>query len=326
MKRLSLITNYFSSRVKFRSNILLLATMSMSASSSPVNENAKSRAKSLAPPTIANVDSHERTWKRFQELGIDTGLALEEMPRRMQAYAASHSLRPTPQQLELQEATEKMDYAVMAGAPDEANLLCLLLELLDAKLVVEVGVFRGLTTLAMAQCLQQLATKKGDNSVSSVHRRVLGLDVSEDYAQVGQAIWEKAGVRNRIDFRVGDAKQTLSFLLEELGENTVDLCFIDADKSSYDDYYEKSVQLTRPGGLIVVDNTLWGGSVCIEDAALQEGLDKALHQDPPAPDLVHRMRDIIAIKAINAKIASDSRIERTSFLTIADGVTICRKK
>eukprot|EP00977_Amphora_coffeiformis_P012629 scaffold3181_cov167-Amphora_coffeaeformis.AAC.18 len=229
MKRLSLITTYLASRIKFRSNILLLATMSMSTSSLTPNENAKSMAKSLAPPTIANVNSHERTLTRFQEIGIDAGMTLEELPRHMQTYAASHSLRPTPHQLELQEATEQMDHAGMAGAPDEANLLCLLLELLDAKLVVEVGVFRGLTTLAMAQSLQQLAAKTGDNS--EIHRRVYGLDVSEAYAEVGQAIWEKAGVQDHIDFRVGDAKQTLSSLLEELGENTVDLCFIDADKA-----------------------------------------------------------------------------------------------
>ena len=112
-------------------------------------------------------------------MDIDTGVALEDLPRHMQTYAASHSLRPTPHQLDLQGATERMEYSVMAGAPDEGNFLCLLLELLDAKLVVEVGVFRGLTMLAMAQCLQQLAAKKSDDN-ESVHRRVFGFAVSLD--------------------------------------------------------------------------------------------------------------------------------------------------
>ena len=148
--------------------------------------------------------------------------------------------------------------------------------------------------------------------------------MSQEFAQVGQAAWKDAGVEDLIDFRIGDAKQSMDTLLTELGPNSVDLVFIDADKSAYDAYYEKSLQLVRPGGLIVVDNTLWAGSVAIPDNVLEAALTKA--GDNNQPDLVERVQDIMAIKAINAKISQDDRVSRVSFLTIADGVTICRKK
>lgn len=93
------------------------------------------------------------------------------------------------------------------------------------------------------------------------------MDVSDEVAQVGRRYWEKAGVSHLIDFRVGDAKESLATMLHEegLGENSVDLCLIDADKESYDDYYEKCLRLTKPGGVIVVDNTIWSGRVLLPD-------------------------------------------------------------
>jgi len=108
-----------------------------------------------------------------------------------------------------------------------ANLLCLLLEIMDAKKVVEVGVFRGTTTLAFAICLDGL-NKKRPGQI----RTVICLDVSSEYAETGQSYWKESGVDHLIDLRIGDAKLSLTTLLEEqdYGEESVDLCFIDADK------------------------------------------------------------------------------------------------
>lgn len=287
--------------------------------STPI-ENA-SLAKSLKPPTIANVPAHQGCADLLSSLDLQGAAgvpALPDVPGRLQAYATEHSLRPTVHQAALQRQTEQLPRAIMAGAPDEANLLCLLLEVLDAHVVVEVGVFRGLTTLAMAECLHQMMCN------SDEQRKIYGLDMSKEFAKVGQAAWKDAGVEDLIDFRIGDAKQSMDTLLTELGPNSVDLVFIDADKSAYDSYYEKSLQLVRPEGLIVVDNTLWAGSVAIPDNVLEAALTKA--GDSNQPDLVERVQDIMAIKAINAKISQDDRVSRVSFLTIADGVTICRKK
>jgi predicted O-methyltransferase YrrM len=261
----------------------------------------------------------------MRQLGLEDteGMpSVADFPARIQEYAVTHSLRRSSEEMALQKATEDLPMAMMAGAPDEANFLCLLLELLDAKIVVEVGVFRGLTTLCLAQCLQKLATAATD------HRVVIGLDVSEDYAAVGKEHWKLAGVEDYIDFRVGDAKESLSRLLEseDYGPSSVDLCFIDADKTSYDDYYEKCLKLTRPGGLIVVDNTIWSGNVAIPDLAFEKAAEMLLGDDAEQAELLARVQDAVAIKAINEKIHKDERIERVCFLTIADGVTVCRKK
>lgn len=298
--------------------------MSSDSSSNSNVEAGWGPSKSLTPPTIASVVAHQRTAQRYGLFSTTTTDSddkdgrplLADMPGRLSAYALEHSWRPSDALRALQTKTEQMDRAVMAGAPDEANLLCLLCEMLQAQRVVEIGVFRGLTTLALAECLQGM--DKGISGTTT--RRIYGLDVSADYAVVGQEAWKTAGVDHLIDFRVGDAKATLAALLEELGPNSVDMVFIDADKTSYDNYYETSLQLVRPGGLIVVDNTLWGGSVAVPSHILKE----ATASDDP--ELVARAKDALAIHTLNAKIAADERVSRVSFLTIADGVTLCRKK
>lgn len=317
-------------------------------------------AKSLAPPSIANYEQHRSIVRRLDELQSSEGSLLpsdlsrapdesatdeiipaaDDVLRALQRYALSRSLRPSPEESDLQSEAEALPRAIMLGSPDEANLLCLLLELMDARTVVEVGVFRGTTTLALARCLRGLderersregGTMKGPG-IARRRRRVIGLDVSEEYASVGQRYWKMAGVESYIDFRVGDAKDILSELLKDgdMGDSSVDLCFIDADKESYDEYYEMCLRLTRPGGLIVVDNTIWGGRVIIPDGVLD-----ALAQGTPSNqgvvggdlgDDVRMARSTKAIKALSKKISTDQRVERVCFLTIADGVVICRKR
>jgi predicted O-methyltransferase YrrM len=181
----------------------------------------------------------------------------------------------------------------------------------------------------MAKCLKKMNDKDASNRQT---RKVIGLDVSSDYAEIGKKYWKMAGVDDLIDFRIGDAKHSLSELLkdERYGENSADLCFIDADKTSYDDYYEKCLRLTKSGGLIVVDNTLWGGSVAVPDPILDVLIERANRisedDDSDQAKVARRARDTKAIKQLTEKIYNDERIERVSFLTIADGVTICRKR
>mmetsp|Transcript_4285 Transcript_4285/g.5591 ORF Transcript_4285/g.5591 Transcript_4285/m.5591 type:complete len:348 (+) Transcript_4285:66-1109(+) len=300
-------------------------------------------AKASAPPTIAYQKRHKDLLLGLNELELsrkrslcgdddnddsrkqDFESQLPSVPKKLQQYANDHSLKRWECEMELQREIEELPRSIMAGAPDEANLLCLLLEMMDATTVIEVGVFRGITTLTLALCLKRMNQKAssippGDDIQR--RRRIIGLDVSEEYVTTGEKYWIKAGVDDIIDFRVGDAKNSLKMMLEEedFGENSVDMCFIDADKVSYDDYYEKCLRLTKKGGLIVVDNTLWGGRVLTPDSMLTSAA--ANNEDNGK----YRFEDTIAIKALNKKIFNDTRVERVCFLTIADGVTICRKK
>jgi len=209
---------------------------------------------------------------------------------KLQQYAFSVILRETEIQKKLKEKIQTHEKAIMMGSPDEAQFLGLLCKILNAKKVIEVGVYMGYTTLALA--LQLPADGK-----------VYALDISEEYANVAKPFWEEAGVGKKIDFKVGPASQTMNELIKSDQVGTFDLIFIDADKTGYDDYYEKSLKLLRPGGIIAIDNVLWGGSVINED-------DKS--------------EDTVAIRKLNAKIKTDTRVD-ISLLTIADGLTLCRK-
>ena len=179
----------------------------------------------------------------------------------------------------------------MAGSQDEAQFLSFLCEILDAKKVLEVGVFRGSTTLALALGLPN-------------DGKVVGLDISEEYTHIGRKYWIAAGVEHKVDLMIGDATKSMETLLCKGEAGTFDLVFIDADKSNYMVYYEIGLQLLRPGGIVAIDNTLWHGKV------LQ-----------PEED---RDGDTKAICAINEFVHKDTRVSIT-MLSIADGLTLCRK-
>jgi caffeoyl-CoA O-methyltransferase len=129
--------------------------------------------------------------------------------------------------------------------------------------------------------------------------RLLCLDISEEWTAIARAQWEKAGVADRIELRIGPAIETL----RELPPVLFDLAFVDADKTGYGDYYEELVPRIRPGGLLLVDNTLWGGSV----------LDETDDTD-----------DALAIRAVNDRIAGDDRV-RVVLLPIGDGLTVAQR-
>ncbi|HET9771976.1 MAG TPA: class I SAM-dependent methyltransferase [Acidimicrobiia bacterium] len=203
-------------------------------------------------------------------------------------YALDHSSRPDDVQLELQHVTAERtgDAAGMQIGDDQAVLLEILARAVNARRVVEIGTFTGYSALALARGM-------------GPEGRLLCLDISEEWTAIARAHWEKAGVADRIELRIGPAIETL----RELPPVLFDLAFIDADKSSYGDYYEELVPRVRPGGLLLVDNTLWGGSV----------LDETNDTD-----------DARAIRAVNDRIAGDDRV-RVVLLPIGDGLTVAQR-
>eukprot|EP00850_Spirogloea_muscicola_P017715 SM000155S01644 [mRNA] locus=s155:68891:70266:- [translate_table: standard] len=199
--------------------------------------------------------------------------------------------REHPQLKEIRDATAGHPRAFMQSAPDEAQLLQLLLKLMGARRTIEVGVFTGYSLLATVLALPE-------------DGKVIALDITREFYGVGKPFIEKAGVAHKIDFREGPAVTSLDTILAEDGaEGSFDFAYIDADKANYSKYYERCLRLVRVGGLVAVDNTLWSGQVVGDH-----------YQDP----------DTVEIKDLNKLIGWDRRVE-ISMLAISDGITLCRK-
>lgn len=181
--------------------------------------------------------------------------------------------------------------AEMQIAPEQGAFLGLLTRLVPARRALEIGVFTGYSGLAVALALPEGGT-------------LTACEISEAYARRARAYWEEAGVADRIDLRLGPARETLETLLSEGGPATHDLAFIDADKTRYEAYYEACLRLLRPGGVVAVDNTLWSGAVI---------------------DPADRSEDTRAIRAFNEKLLADERVDIV-LTTIGDGLTLARKR
>ncbi|WP_172382021.1 class I SAM-dependent methyltransferase [Streptomyces sp. MNP-20] len=208
------------------------------------------------------------------------------------SYVRDVSLRDDDILRELREETALLPGgAALQVMAEEGQLLGLLVGLVGARAVLEIGTFTGYSTLCAARALPAGGT-------------VVTCDISDRWPDVGIPYWKRAGVDDRIDLRVGDAVDTLDGLLAERGPGAFDLVFIDADKVNYRTYYEKSLALTRSGGLIVIDNTLFFGRVA----------------DPEFDDA-----DTVAIRELNAALADDTRVDM-SLLVMADGITLARKR
>ena len=177
----------------------------------------------------------------------------------------------------------------MQISPDQGQFMALLVKLIGARRTIEIGTFTGYSALAVALALPE-------------DGRVLACDVSDEYTRVGRPFWQQAGVAHKIDLVLAPALQTLDARLAAREAGTYDFAFIDADKANYDAYYERCLQLLRPGGLIALDNMLWSGAVA-----------------RPAKDA-----DTAALQALNTKLRDDARID-VSLLTIGDGLTLARK-
>src|SRR3954454_7073721 len=163
-------------------------------------------------------------------------------------YLLDQSLREHPAQAALRAATAAHPHAGMQISPEQGQFMALLVKLIGARRTLEIGVFTGYSALTVALALP------GDG-------RVLACDINEDYTRVGRPFWQQAGVSHKIDLRLAPALETLDAELAAGGAGRHDFAFIDADKTGYDAYYERCLRLVRPGGLIAIDNTLWGGSV-----------------------------------------------------------------
>jgi caffeoyl-CoA O-methyltransferase len=206
-------------------------------------------------------------------------------------YVLDHSLREHPAQVALREATRTWPRAGMQISPEQGQLLALLMRLVGARRAIEIGVFTGYSALTAALALPD-------------EGRLLACDISDADTRLGQPFWARAGVAHKIEFVVAPARQTLEARLAAGEAGAYDFAFIDADKTGYDAYYELCLQLLRPGGLITIDNVLWGGSVA----------------RPAEGDA-----DTAALQALNAKLHHDQRID-LSLLPIGDGLTLARKR
>ncbi|KRB24514.1 class I SAM-dependent methyltransferase [Rhizobacter sp. Root16D2] len=210
---------------------------------------------------------------------------------RLLDYVIAHSVREHPAQAALRDATRKHPHASMQISPEQGQFMSLLVRLIGARRAIEVGVFTGYSALTVALALPD-------------DGRLLACDSSDDYTRVGRPFWQQAGVAHKIDLQIAPALQTLDARLAAGEAGQYDFAFIDADKRGYDGYVERCLQLLRPGGLIAIDNVLWGGEVARPTAA---GTDTA------------------ALQALNDKLHRDERVD-VSMLPIGDGLTLARKR
>jgi len=206
-------------------------------------------------------------------------------------YVLSVTSREPDVLARLREETAGLEWARMQIGPDQGQFMALLVELMGARRTLEVGVFTGYSSLAVALALPE-------------DGRVLACDVSEEWTAIARRYWEEAGVAHKIDLRLAPALETLDGLLAAGEAGRFDFAFIDADKENYDAYYERCLALLRRGGLLAIDNVLWDGAVI----------------DPAKDD-----KDTNAIRALNAKLHRDERVT-LSLVPVGDGLTLARKR
>ena len=210
---------------------------------------------------------------------------------RLHEYILRVSVREPPALAALRAETAAHPRAAMQVSPEQAQLMQLLVRLMNARRALEIGVFTGYSSLAVALAMPQ-------------DGRILACDVSEEYTAVARRHWRAAGVADRIELVIAPALETLDERLAGGEAGRYDFAFIDADKESYVAYYERVLALVRPGGLIAVDNTLWGGSVVEES-----------DQSPAT----------IALRRFNEHLLADERVD-LSLVPIGDGLTLARRR
>ena len=206
-------------------------------------------------------------------------------------YLLKNSVKESAEQVKLREETMKHEMARMQIAPEQGQFMALMVELLGAGYIIEVGTFTGYSALSMAMALPD-------------DGKIICCDISEEWTSIAKPYWQKAGVSDKIDLRIGPAMRTLKDLIKNGAAGHFDMAFIDADKTNYHDYYELCLALLKPGGLLMFDNTLWGGDVA--DETVQD-------------------EDTNAIRALNQELLADERISM-SLVPIGDGLTLCRKR
>jgi len=206
-------------------------------------------------------------------------------------YILDNSLREPDVLMRLRVVTADQPLARMQISPEQGQFMALLVQLIGARRTLEIGTFTGYSALAVALALPP-------------DGRVVACDVSEEWTDIARRYWVEAGVAGKIDLCLHPALDTLDTMLEAGEESSSDLVFIDADKTGYDAYYERSLQLLRPGGLVAIDNVLRNGRVAENDITNEADA---------------------AIRDLNAKIHSDERVN-ISLVPIGDGLTLAMKR
>lgn len=212
-----------------------------------------------------------------------------ELNDKLYDYLLEVSLRESGPQTELRELTQTHKFANMQIAPEQGQFMAMMVRLTGAKKILEIGTFTGYSALSMA-----LALPEGGS--------ITCCDLSEEWTDIARRFWRESGVEHSIDLRIAPALETLDELLANKGKNSYDMAFIDADKANYSHYYERCLQLIRPNGLILFDNTLWGGSVA----------DESITDE-----------DTVALRELNRALHTDQRID-LAMLPLGDGLTLAR--
>ena len=191
----------------------------------------------------------------------------------------------------LREETAELEMSIMQISVEQGQFMSFLARTLDVKHAIEVGVFTGYSALCVAQEMP-------------ANGKLVACDISEEWTTIAKRYWEQAGVNERIDLRLAPASKTLKDMLDNGEDNSYDFAFIDADKDSYDIYYEQCLELIRPGGVITIDNIFMGGDV---------------------PDPTVKEETIQTVRRLSSKISLDERVD-CSLLPIGDGLMLVRKR
>jgi caffeoyl-CoA O-methyltransferase len=213
------------------------------------------------------------------------------IPEDVYEYVLASSSREHPALARLREVTAPRPEAEMQISPEQGQFMALLVKLIGARRCIEIGTYTGYSALAVALALPE-------------DGKLIACDISDEYTRVGRPFWREAGVESRIDLRLQPALTTLDQLLVSDGPDSFDFAFIDADKRAYPQYYEKLLQLLRPGGLIAADNTL---AVSGAPIIRQNGISAR------------------ALREFNEHVHHDERVD-LSMLPIGEGLTLLRKR
>lgn len=209
----------------------------------------------------------------------------------LHAYLLGISLREPKILNDLRKETAQLDMSIMQIAPEQGQFMSLLMQLTGARRAIEIGVFTGYSTLCMAMPMP-------------ADGKIIACDINREWTGMAQRYWQQAGQADKIELHLAPANETLTSLLENGQAGSFDFAFIDADKPNYRNYYEACLQLVRPGGLIAIDNVLWGGSVIDEN---------------------DQSEDTCAIRELNTLLQDDARVD-ISMLPVGDGLTLAMKK
>ncbi len=216
---------------------------------------------------------------------------LLRMDETLADYVRSVSVREPDLFRRLREETAAFPKAHMQITPEQGQFFGLLIRLMGARRALEVGVFTGYSSLAIALALPE-------------DGRLVACDISDECTRVARRYWREAGVEAKIELRLAPAVETLDALIASGAASSFDFVFIDADKPNYANYYERALTLLRPGGLVALDNVLWSGRVA----------------DPAEND-----PDTVALRAFNRSLHDDQRV-LLSLLPVSDGITLALKR